>query len=292
MATAVWILALMAGAVITLMSWYLMPATVTRGDRLALRKRRLTAELEPLPVRQAAVLAGIGERLLAWLPAARLDRLEARLIMAGMRDEHALVLFILGKLALAVAGILGGFGYGLMWGACGGLAGFAIPDLWLSQRIRRRQGQIRLAMPDGMDMLAVSVEAGLTLDGAFQRLIAHEAPSSRALCEEVRLFLKDIQLGRSRRDAFTDLGQRSGVHDLHLFASALNQADAWGVEMATVMRVQSDHLRTRRLQRAEEQAMKAPIKMLLPLVFCIFPAIFIVLLGPAALKLTQLFPGS
>lgn len=290
MAAAVWILALMAGVAITLMSWYLMPATVTRGDRLALRKRRLTAELEPLPVRRAAFLASAGERLLAWLPAAQLERLEARLTMAGMRDGHVLVLFIVVKLVLAVVGILGGSGYGLLWVAVGGLAGFAVPDLWLSQRIRVRQGQIRLAMPDGMDMLAVSVEAGLTIDGAFQRLIAHEAPSSRALCQEVRLFLKDIQLGRSRRDAFTDLGQRSGVHDLQLFASALNQADAWGVEMAAVMRVQSDHVRTRRLQRAEELAMKAPIKMLLPLVFCIFPAIFVVLLGPAALKLTQLFP--
>lgn len=292
MAAAVWILALMAGAATTLMSWYLMPATVTRGDRLALRKRRLTAELEPLPVRRAAFLAGAGERLLAWLPAAQLERLEGRLIMAGMRDGHVLVLFLVVKLVLAMAGILGGFSHGLLWIAVGGLVGFAIPDLWLSQRIRVRQGQIRLAMPDGMDMLAVSVEAGLTIDGAFQRLIAHEAPSSRALCQEIRLFLKDIQLGRSRREAFTDLGQRSGVHDLQLFASALNQADAWGVEMATVMRVQSDHVRTRRLQRAEEQAMKAPIKMLLPLVFCIFPAIFVVLLGPAALKLTQLFPGN
>jgi tight adherence protein C len=217
--------------------------------------------------------------------------LETRLIQAGYFQAQAPDVAVVIKLALTAAGALIGLSFGPTWGVAGGLGGWLLLDFWLMRAVRQRQQQITLALPDGLDILAVSVEAGLSLEAALQRYSSHEAPASAALCREIRQFLHDIQLGRTRQEAFTDLGKRSGVHDLHLLAAALKQADRWGVEMANAMRVQADHVRTRRLLRAEEQAMKAPIKMLMPLVFCIFPAIFVVLLGPAAMQLTKLFPG-
>jgi tight adherence protein C len=285
-------LVLLAGLTITLLSSVLLPATVTRGDRLVLRKQRLLQDegiiVHPEP--EAQWLTVLGARLRARLPISPLKRLEIGLIQAGYSGPRALDSFILVKAVLTLTLALVGTGFAPLWGLAGGLAGWLAPNAWLRRAARQRQQAITLALPDGLDMLAVSVEAGLALEASLQRYSAHESPSSKALCQEIRHFLRDIQLGRTRQDAFTDLGQRSGVHDLQLLASALKQADRWGVEMANVMRVQSDHLRSRRLLRAEEQAMKAPIKILLPLVFCIFPAIFVVLLGPAAMQLAKLFP--
>ncbi|MBC7541470.1 MAG: type II secretion system F family protein [Candidatus Sericytochromatia bacterium] len=217
-------------------------------------------------------------------------QLEPRLVMAGCFGKRALAVTVGIKVLLTVVGAAFGWAFGPVWGLAGGLAGCLAPDLWLRQTTQKRQQQIILALPNAMDMLAISVEAGLTLDAALQRFSARESPSSRALCQEMRLFLKDVQLGQSRADAYADFGRRSGVQDLRLLAAALYQADRWGVEMTNVMRIQADHLRTRRLQRAEEQAMKAPIKILMPLVFFVFPAIFVILLGPAAMQLGRLFP--
>lgn len=287
-------LAILAGLSIALLSWTLLPTVVTRGDRLLLRKQRLLKGGAPATggtdEPKGHWLATLGERLRTRMPANPLSRLETRLIQAGYFQAQALDVAVVLKLALTIGLAVIGLGFAPIWALAGGLAGWLAVDLWLARAVRKRQLAITLALPDGLDMLAVSVEAGLSLEAALQRYSANESPSSKALCQEIRQFLRDIQLGSTRQDAFTDLGRRSGVHDLHLLASALKQADRWGVEMANVMRVQSDHLRTRRLLRAEEQAMKAPIKILLPLVFCIFPAIFVVLLGPAAMQLAKLFP--
>jgi tight adherence protein C len=287
-------LVFLAGLTIALLSWTLLPTTVTRGDRLQVRKHRLlhggTGPMAAPEEPKAHWLAALGGWLRTRLPANPLRRLETRLVQSGYRRAEAIDLAVVVKLTLTVAGTVVGLGFAPIWAVAGGLAGWLAIDFWLARAVKRRQLRITLALPDGLDMLAVSVEAGLSLEAALQRYCANESPSSRDFCQEIRQFLRDIQLGRTRQDAFTDLGHRSGVHDLHLLASALKQADRWGVEMANVMRVQADHLRTRRLLRAEEQAMKAPIKILLPLVFCIFPAIFVVLLGPAAMQLTKLFP--
>jgi tight adherence protein C len=287
-------LVILAGLTIALASWILLPTTVTRGDRLLLRKHRLlrvdTGPTAGSDEPQSHWLASLGGRLRALIPANPLRRLETRLVQAGYVRGQALDIAVVSQLTLMVIGIAVGLAFDPVWAVAGGLAGWLAIDFPLARAVQRRQQQITLALPDGLDMLAVSVEAGLALEAALQRYCANEAPPSRALCQEFRQFLRDIQLGRTRQDAFTDLGQRSGVHDLHLLTSALKQADRWGVEMANIMRVQADHLRTRRLLRAEEQAMKAPIKILMPLVFCIFPAIFVVLLGPAALQINTLFP--
>lgn len=289
----------LAGITVTFLLLNILPATLTSQDRMVVRKVRLQAG----SARQEELGASLAERLvMPWFtkaanrllqatPAARLHALEARLNKAGLYGRQPMIGLAGAKFGLAVLGVLAGLLVQPLYGILGAGVGFVLPEILLQQRIKKRQQAITLAMPDAMDLMAVSVEAGLTLDAAFKRLVSHENKSTHDLSQEVRLFLKDVQLGRPRREAFKELGQRAGVRDLQLLTTALYQAEAWGVEMAKVMRVQADHLRVRRLQRAEEQAMKAPIKILFPLAFCIFPAIFVVLLGPAGLRLMTLFRG-
>lgn len=287
---------LLAGLTVTLLAWSLLPTALTVDDRLAVRKGRLaeSARQEELtqPFSQRVIMpwfAKIGNRLIRATPGVQIETMEGRLEQAGWYGRQPLIVYLSSKAILAMLLGVSGTVAAPLVGMVLAVVGYLIPDLLVRQAIRARQQQIVLAMPDAMDLMAVSVEAGLTLDGALHRLAAHQSPATRSLCQEIRYFLKDIQLGRSRKEAFRELGSRAGVTDLKLLTTALYQAEAWGVEMAKVMRVQADHLRTRRLQRAEERAMKAPIKILFPLAFCIFPAIFVVLLGPAGLRMMILF---
>jgi len=156
--------------------------------------------------------------------------------------------------------------------------GFLLPRSWLSRRIRSRQRTIVKALPDAIDLLTISVEAGLGFDLALQRVVEKW---DNDLSREFGRVLADARMGRSRRDALRDMVGRTGVPDLSTFVAAVIQADQLGVSIAKILRVQSDQLRVRRRQRAEELAHQAPIKMLFPLVFLIFPSMFVVILGPA-----------
>jgi tight adherence protein C len=163
----------------------------------------------------------------------------------------------------------------------GGLYGFKAPDVWLSMKTRRRQFEIQMALPDMIDLITVSVEAGLGLSAAIQRV------SSRfinPLSEEFERTMQEVHLGRSTADSMRDMARRVDVPDLTTFLNSLVQAEQLGLAIANVLRVQSDRLREKRSQRAREQAQKAPIKMIFPLVFFIFPALFVVILGPAAIQ--------
>jgi tight adherence protein C len=162
----------------------------------------------------------------------------------------------------------------------GALYGFKAPDLWLSMTIKRRQNAIQMFMPDMIDLITVSVEAGLGLDAAIQRV------SSRfvnPLSEEFQRAMQEVQLGRTRIDALRDMARRVEVPDLSSFITSLVQAEILGVAIANVLRVQSERLREKRGQRAREQAQRAPVKMVFPLVLFIFPALFAVILGPVLL---------
>ena len=170
-----------------------------------------------------------------------------------------------------------GFGFGLL-----------IPDFWLKGRIQNRQGAIQKSLPSFLDLLTVSVEAGLGFDAALARVTAKE---SGPLAEEFQRVLQEIRMGKPRRDALRDLGNRTEVKELSGFVTAIVQADQLGVSIGNVLRVQAQQMRRSRRQRAEEAAMKAPIKMLFPLVFFIFPSLFIVLLGPAVIQLIEAFKG-
>jgi tight adherence protein C len=163
-----------------------------------------------------------------------------------------------------------------------GALGFFLPVVWLGSRIRNRQDEIVKTLPDVLDLLTISVEAGLPFDGAMQRVAEKwENELSRAFAR----LLNEMRVGRSRKEALRDLAARMDVPDVTSFVAALIQADELGISIAKVLRIQSEQMRIKRRQRAEEKAQKAPVKMLFPMTFLIFPTILIVILGPAALVL-------
>ncbi len=166
--------------------------------------------------------------------------------------------------------------------------GGAVPYVLISGRAKRRQEDIERALPDILDLLTISVEAGLALEASLGRVVER---GQGPLQDEIRRTLSEINLGRRRRDALRVLGERANVQPVTSLVNALNQADRSGMQLGPVLRAQSKQLRERRRQAAEEKAMKAPLKMLLPLVGFIFPAMFVVILGPAALNLMEIFGG-
>jgi tight adherence protein C len=171
----------------------------------------------------------------------------------------------------------------------GGLAfGWAMPQGMVSRKIRARQKQILLSLPSALDLLTISVEAGLGFDAALQRVCDKY---DNALSQEFNQVLNEIRLGRPRLEALEDLGKRARVEELNGFVQAVVQSEQLGVGIANVLRIQSEEIRRRRRQRAEEAGQKAPLKMLFPMVGCIFPTLFVVLLGPALLQITKQFAG-
>ena len=229
------------------------------------------------------------------------NKLKARLANAGFRGESAGSIF----LGLKFAGLLGGLflGAGTILGLAGiskstlmssvGVAGlfFYLPDLVLWFLGRRRKEAIFLALPDALDLLVVCVEAGLGLDQAMRRVAEEMKSSYRILSEEFGLANFQLQMGRPRAEVLHELGMRTGVADLRSLAAVLIQADKFGSSIAQALRVQSDAMRTRRRQLAEEKAAKTAVKLIFPLVIFIFPGIFVVLVGPAAITMVrELFP--
>jgi tight adherence protein C len=196
---------------------------------------------------------------------------------------------VVGVLLFAMAGLMSL--KGIIGPQGGGLAlGFGIgrylPDVWLNSKVKGRQKEIRLALPNALDLLTISVEAGLGFDAAIGRLCEK---FKNALSDEFAQVLNEIRLGRPRLEALDDMGRRSGVEELHTFIQALIQSEQLGVGIAKVLRIQSEEMRRRRRQRAEEQAAQAPLKMLFPMIGCIFPTLFIVLMGPAVIIIIHTF---
>ncbi|CQR72800.1 Bacterial type II secretion system protein F domain protein [Sporomusa ovata DSM 2662] len=246
---------------------------------------------KPFRQRILAPLSGDMATVLTKLtPKAVRANIEQKLIRAGgfaklTSDEFLLVM---GFLALALpviagtlgvlAGIAGSKVIGFMLMAF--LVSQLLPFLLLNYKIAKRKVSIQKDLPDVLDLLTVSVEAGLGFDGALAKLAEK---MKGALVDEFNRVLQEIRMGIARREALVAMGTRCEVPDLSLFTTSLVQADQLGVSIGNVLRVQSASMRQKRRQRAEEQAMKAPIKMLLPLVLFIFPSLFVVLLGPAAI---------
>lgn len=170
----------------------------------------------------------------------------------------------------------------LLVGILGAFYGFRVPDIWLGMKIRARQNAIQLVLPDMIDLISVSVEAGLGLMAAIQRISER---FDNPLSEEFLRTLQEVRLGRAQTDALRDMVKRVDVPDLSSLLTAIIQAELLGLAVANVLRIQSERLRERRAQRAREAAQKAPIKMTFPLVLFIFPALFIVILGSAIIKI-------
>jgi tight adherence protein C len=167
-----------------------------------------------------------------------------------------------------------------------GFCSFSLPDFWLSRQIAQRQTAIVNALPDALDLLVIANDAGLSFEMAMQEITNKW---DNELAQEFGRVLSDIRMGQPRRDALTSLADRTGVADIISFVSAVIQAESMGVSIGRVLSVQAEELRVRRRQRAQERANQAPVKMMIPLVFLIFPAIFAVLLGPAVPELMRAF---
>lgn len=174
------------------------------------------------------------------------------------------------------------FGQQLLFSVALGVLGFFLPVLWLGNRIRRRQNEIIRTLPDALDLLTISVEAGLSFDGAMQR-VADKWKNE--LGRAFQRMLNEMRIGKTRREALRDMSNRIEVPDVTSFVAALIQADQLGISIAKVLRIQAEQMRIKRRQRAEEKAQQAPVKMLFPMTFLIFPTILIVILGPAFLVL-------
>ena len=228
-------------------------------------------------------------------PRVSMESVGLRLLAAGMGRTLTPTAFLATK---AVGAGLGGV-FGLLvgassWGVLGALAcfllfalgGFTLPGVWVSGKARRRREEIRAQLPDALDLLAVSVEAGLGFDGAVAKLTEHMEGS---LTEEFSLTLGEIRIGETRHDALKKMAVRVATPEVGSFTRAIIQADQLGISLGRILRLQATDSRLKRQAAAEEKAMKAPIKMLFPTVAFIFPAMFLVVLGPAFIQITKIF---
>jgi tight adherence protein C len=226
-------------------------------------------------------------------------RLQARLIHAGLYGRQAMVLFLGAKMGLILAPailglILGLFGLvpirnGVIFGALFGILGMIGPSFWLDNRKAARQTAFRRALPDALDVLVICLEAGLSLPGALRRVANELLSAHPALARELSIVQREMQLGRSAGEALRQFADRADLEEIRGLASVIIQGEKFGASLVKALRVHAESLRQKRIYAAEEMAQKAAIKMLFPTIFCIFPGIFVVLLGPAAIQLAAVF---
>ena len=265
--------------------------------RFTFRERELSRSfLERVIFPVVSVLGNAARKV---TPLGMRDRLERRLVLAGSPagwDAEKIAAFKL-------LGAVGGGVFGILVVRVGGMASFGTvafpvfvaaiafltPDVLLRGREARRREELQRLLPDSIDLLTISVEAGLSFDSALIQVVRN-VPGE--LSVEIGRMLREIQLGESRVDAFRSLSERTHVEELDSFVLAMIQADVFGVSVSKVLRAQASELRAKRRQRAETKAMQVPVKLLFPMIFCIMPALFVVLLGPAAIRLLGDFFGA
>jgi tight adherence protein C len=225
------------------------------------------------------------------------DALRTGLIRAGYRRADSILLFLGSKVALAITlpMLWAGIAYATarpLPNTVGvvlvlGFVGFYLPTFFIAMKQQSRHGDIISALPDGLDLMVVCVEAGLGLAAAIQRVGMEMHVASPALAEELALVNQEMQTGIARADALRNLAERTGVDDIYALTAMLIQTDKLGTSVAQSLRSHAESMRTRRRQRAEQLARKASIKLAFPLVFLIFPALMLVILGPAGLQLIR-----
>lgn len=259
-----------------------------------LREREM---LNPLTDR---VLNPAGQALIAagrrFTPVGYVDATRKKLVSAGKPSADALDRFLAIRVvtaALAPALLVGMIAFGplaersnLLVGALLALVCAIGPDAQLNREVEARQRKIRVMLPDILDLLTISVEAGLGFEQALDRVVT-TVPGP--LSDEFNRMLGEIRAGASRADALRSLDERANVTELRSFILAILQADTFGVSIGRVLRAQAEEMRIKRRQLAQEEAQKAPVKMLIPMVFCIFPALFVVVLGPAVINIQENF---
>jgi tight adherence protein C len=233
----------------------------------------------------------LGNLLSRSTPAKARQDLDNRLELAGRPGNLTPADF--GAIRLVAAAVMAavGLGIGLLLGtpvylvislAIGAVLGYYLPVLWLKQKVDARRAAIQKGLPDAMDLLVIAVDAGLGFDAALARVTDKY---KNALSDMFAKVLREVSLGRPRLEAMDEMGRSSGVDDLHNFIQAIIQSEQFGTGIGKILRIQADEMRRKRRQRAQEKAAQATLKMMLPMVGCIFPTLWIVLLGPAALIL-------
>jgi tight adherence protein C len=291
----------LAGAAYLVGEAVTLPARERRssvGRAATYGKTRAPLGERQLPFKQR-VLSPMGERLAGFTlklhPKTTIDGVSTRLLAAGLGRTISPTTFLALKSTFAIGGlVLGALFGGAVAGAGGVLLlaiaaaglGFIAPDFVVSSKARSRRDRIRAELPDALDLMAVSVEAGMGFDGAISKLTEH---MHGPLADEFGLTLGEIRIGESRQDALKKLADRTDTPELSSFVRSIIQADQLGISLGRILRVQATDSRLKRQAAAEEKAMKAPIKMLFPTVLFIFPAMFLVILGPAFLNLSKIF---
>jgi tight adherence protein C len=282
--------------------WSLNPAAPSNADVVEGRLRAYETGL-PVSVDEMELAAPLGERLIRpamqrigrlleqSMPEKARQRIHLDLQLAGRPNGLAAGDFV--AIRYIATGILccAGIGIGVLTGspalialgaAVGAALGHYLPTLWLRRMVNGRKDEIRFVLPDTIDVLVVCVEAGLTFEAAMGRVAEKY---DHALAEELGRVLQEIRIGRARLEALNDMAQRSGVDELNNFVQAVIQSEQLGSGVVKVLRVQSDEIRAKRLLQAQEQGARASLKMLIPMVGCIFPTLWVILLGPALILL-------
>lgn len=302
------LLLVMAVAAVGMVIYSLMPR---KGDQQSTLARRMTgksAEEDARLIQEKAresVAAKMMRRVapLAMRPvmpksSAEMSRLRLKLAAAGFRKDTAPAIFLGSK---TVVGLSIGIAVGAyVWSTgsepqriigfalFGAAIGFMSPNLWLSLNMKQRGERIRNGLPDALDLLVITVESGLALDGAVQRVgdeLRHVHPD---LSEEFQIATREVQMGIPRSEALNNVAERTNLVEIKSLVAVVNQAEKFGTSIARALRNQADALRVKRRQKAEERAQKTAVKLMAPLILFIFPAIFVVLVGPAALKMVNL----
>jgi tight adherence protein C len=242
-------------------------------------------------------LGGIVENMERVLPKsqAEVSVTQQRLIRAGFRNDSAVKLFygakVLVPLTLCLLALVSGLAHGnpfFVYAIALGI-GFLGPDFWLGRRIKLRQKRIRLGLPDVLDLMVICVEAGLSVDQATARTAEELRLAQPAISDELGIVVLEQRAGRARADAWKQFADRTDIDSVRNLVSVLVQSEQLGTSVAKTLRVHSDTLRTQRRQRVEEQAAKTTIKLIFPLVFFIFPSLFLVTLGPALIIMSESF---
>jgi len=289
--------------------WSFTPAGPTNADlvegRLRVYETGLTRTLSEIELAEPfndrvvrPLISRIGRLLEATIPERARQQMQAKLVLAGRPGGLSAGDFTAVRYVLAVALCGMGVLLGLLtqnrvllaaFALLGAVIGLYAPLLWLRWRVSARRNEIRLDLPDVLDVLGVCVEAGLTFEAAIEQVVEKY---DHALAEEFGRVLQEVRLGRPRLEALNDMGQRTGVDELNNFVQAVIQSEQLGSGVSRILRIQADEIRQRRMMTAQERGARASLKMLFPMLGCIFPTLWIILLGPAALLALRFLRGA
>lgn len=307
----IYIIPLMIVAAVLLIGYALIPKKNDAEDTIKRRMTGRTAQSAVANLRQQAKdsvakrviqsVAPIAIKPVGMTNAEEMSKLRIKLATAGFRGEGITTTFLASKSIVAVLlciaaiifsvakgkSLFDGMGIAML----GAGLGFMAPNIWLRGAVKKRGDMIRKGLPDTLDMMVISVESGLGLDAAFQRVGDEMKHVHPALAEELHLVTLESQMGIPRNEALQNFSMRTGIDEARSLVGVVNQAERFGTSIATALRRQSEALRTKRRQAAEEKAQKTTVKLMLPLILFIFPAILVVLAGPAGLKMMETLGG-